>query len=466
MPKNNQYKKCATCAKKIICPKKYIAKPGLSEDIVHKISKDKNEPEWMLNKRLEALNLFQKTPMPNWGPDLSNLNLNNIIYYSTHGIQEQKSWENVPSDIKNTFNNLGIIKAEKSHLSGVGAQYDSQVVYHSLKQEFKDKGIIFENLDVAIHKYPELIKEYFMTKCVPINDHKFSMLHAAVFSGGTFIYIPKNTKIDTPLQAYFRMNARKGGQFEHTLIIADENSSIHYIEGCSAPRHAQNSLHAGCVELFVKKGAKIKYSSIENWSKNTYNLNTKRAIVEENGTIEWVNGNTGSKTTMLYPSSILIGDNSKSESLSIAFASKGQNQDTGVKVIHIGKNTSSITKAKSIVKDGGITTYRGLVKIAKDAHNSKSTVDCDTLLLDSISQNNTYPIIDNKSKKSTALHEAKVGKISPQQIYYLQSRGLNEEEAKKLIITGFISPIVKKFPLDYALELNKLIEMQMDSNMG
>ena len=465
MLKDYNFKKCTTCPKKL-CPKKYIAKPGLTEDIVYKISKDKNEPKWLLNKRLEALRLFKKTPMPNWGPNLSKLQLDNIIYYSTPGIEEQNTWDGVPQNIKKTFDNLGIIEAEKTHFSGVGAQYDSQIVYHSLQEELKTQGVIFENFDLAVKKYPELIKEYFMTKCVPIDDHKFSMLHASVFSGGTFIYIPKNTKVKTPLQAYFRMNMQKGGQFEHTLIIADEYSEVHYIEGCSAPQHEQSSIHAGCVELFVKKGAKIKYSSIENWSKNMYNLNTKRAIVEQDATIEWVNGNTGSKTTMLYPSSILLGDNSKSESLSIAFASKGQNQDTGVKVIHLGKNTSSLTKAKSIVKDGGITTYRGLIKINKNALNSKATVDCDTLMLDNISENNTYPTIDNSCSKSTALHEAKVGKISPEQIYYLKTRGLDEEEAKKLIISGFINPIVKKFPLDYAVELNKLIDMQMNSKLG
>lgn len=466
MIKDFNLKKCIECPN-TICPNKFIAKPGISEDIIKKISKDKKEPKWMLQKRLNAMKLFLEKEMPNWGPNLTNLDLNSIIYYTLPDAKEEKKWKNVPKDIKSTFEGLGILKAESENvLSGVGAQYDSQMVYHNLKQEWKEKGIIFENMDIALQKYPEVVKKYFMTKCIPISDHKFSMLHAAVWSGGTFIYVPKNIKIDIPLQAYFRMNAEKGGQFEHTIIIADEGSEVTYIEGCSAPQYAHNSIHAGCVELFVKKGAKIKYSSIENWSKNTYNLNTKRAIVEENGTIEWISGNMGSGTTMLYPMSVLMGDNSQSESLGIAFAGNGQNQDTGTKVVHIGKNTSSIIHSKSIAKDGGTSTFRGLVKIGKNAENTKSLVECDTLILDLNSRSNTYPTIENTRNDSLCSHEAKVGKISDDEIFYLKSRGFSEKNAKKLIVTGFISPITNKFPLEYAVELNKLIDMQMDSNLG
>lgn len=465
MERDSHIRKCMTnCPKN--CPKKFLVKPGVSEDIVRKISKDKDEPDWMLKIRLEALKLFNRADMPKWGPNLSALKLDKIVYYSVHEAKEEKSWDNVPLDIKSTFDSLGVIRAEKSHLSGSGAQFDSQMVYHNLKQEFKDKGIIFENMDVAVKKYPELVREYFMTRCVRISDHKFSMLHAAVWSGGTFIYVPKNVKVDMPLQAYFRLNAQKGGQFEHTIIVADEGSEIHYIEGCSAPLYKDKSLHAGCVELFVKKGAKVKYSSVENWARNMYNLNTKRAIVEEDGIIEWTNGNTGSGVTMLYPTSVLVGRGARSESLGIAFATSGQNQDTGTKVIHLASNTTSVIKAKSIVKGGGISSYRGLVKVSKSAKSVKSSVECDTLMVDDLSCSNTYPTIDCENSSAIIVHEAKVGKISDKEIYYLMSRGYSEDVAKQLIVSGFASPVIKKLPLEYAVELNKLIEMQMDSNLG
>lgn len=445
---------------------KFIAKPGLDEEIVKKISSDKNEPEWMLKKRLMGLKQFQKTSIPKWGVDLSKLNLDEIVYYVDPDAKESRSWDDVPDDIKETFEKLGIPEAEREALAGVGAQYDSGMVYHNIKKEWEEKGIIFENMDIAVQKYPELVKKYFMTNCVPVSDHKFVMLHAAVWSGGTFIYIPAGVKIDIPFQAYFRMNAEKGGQFEHTLIIADKNSEVHYIEGCSAPQYAFNSLHAGCVEIHVLEGAKVKYSSIENWSKNTYNLNTKRAIVHKNASIEWVNGNMGSGKTMLYPCSVLLGENSKSESLGIAFAGEGQNQDAGTKVIHIGKNTSSVIKAKSISKDGGISSYRGLVKVGQMAENATSTVECDALMVDDISLSNTFPQMEVSRQDAQVSHEARVGKIGDEEIFYLMSRGLSEQQAMQLIVNGFSAPVVKKLPLEYAVELNKLIELEMENSLG
>ncbi|MCA9459741.1 MAG: Fe-S cluster assembly protein SufB [Nanoarchaeota archaeon] len=445
---------------------RFIAKPGIYEDLIRKISADKNEPDWMLKKRLLALKLFQKAKTPKWGPNLSELDLEKIVYYVDPEAREAKTWDDVPDDIKETFEKLGIPEAEREALSGVGAQYDSGMVYHKLKKEWEDKGIIFENMDVAVEKYPDLVKKHFMNSCVPINDHKFVMLHAAVWSGGTFIYVPPNTTIDIPLQAYFRMNQEAGGQFEHTLIIADKGSELHYIEGCSAPQYAANSLHAGCVEIHVLEGAKVKYSSIENWSKNTYNLNTKRAIVHKNAVIEWVNGNMGSGRTMLYPCSVLIGENSSSESLGIAFAGEGQDQDTGSKVIHIGRNTSSIIKAKSISKDGGISSYRGLVRVAKTAENAKSSVECDALMVDSQSVSNTYPQMDVERSDAHVMHEATVGKIGDEEIFYLMSKGLNEEQAKQMIVSGFANEVVKKLPLEYAVELNKLIELEMENSLG
>lgn len=445
----------------------YKAPEGLNEEVVMQISKDKNEPEWMLKKRLKALEYFNNTKIPEWGPSLKELDIGKISFYVRPDSKtNSKSWEEVPEDIKRTFERLGIPKAEREALAGAGAQYDSDVVYHNLKKEWEEKGVIFEDCDVALQKYPELMKEYFMTKCIPINDHKFIMLHGAVWSGGTMIYIPKNVKVDIPLQAYFRMNSMRMGQFEHTLIIADEGSELHYIEGCSSPIYSSNSLHAGCVEIYVKKNAKVRYSSIENWSKNTYNLNTKRAIVEENGIIEWISGNMGSKTSMLYPCSILKGRNSKAYHISIAFAGKEQNQDTGAKVFHLNENTSSVIQSKSISVDGGTTSYRGLLKIIKGAKNSKSSVRCDALMIDNKSKSNTYPFIDVKEKDVDVAHEATVGKISKEHIFYLMSRGLSEEEAMKMVVSGFIEPIIKQLPLEYALELNKLIELEMEGSLG
>lgn len=434
---------------------------GLSEKLVRHISKSKKEPAWMLKKRLEALKLYQKTPMPGWGPSLAGLDLKNMTYYSDPGVSEKDKWEDLPKEITETFDKLGIPKAEREYLGGVGAQYDSGVVYHRLRKTLADKGVIFENMDVALEKYPELVKKYFMTDCVPISDHKFVMLHGALWSGGTFIYVPKGVKVEMPLQAYFRMNRARSAQFEHTLIIADEGASIEYIEGCSAPRYNYSSLHAGCVEIFVHKNAKVKYISIENWSSNTYNLNTKRAIVRENGEIKWVNGNMGSGVTMLYPSSVLIGEGAKSNNMGIVIAGKGQNQDTGAKSIHLASNTASTIYSKSVSKDGGIASYRGLIKVSPKAKNITASLVCDSLLLDEKSQANAYPTVKNASDKVEISHEARIGRLGEEEIFYLKTRGLSEEEAVRLAVTGFAGPIIKELPLEYALELNKLIDLEM-----
>ncbi|MBI2662583.1 Fe-S cluster assembly protein SufB [Candidatus Woesearchaeota archaeon] len=436
---------------------------GLTEKVIHSISKSKKEPSWILEKRLQAFKLFQQTPLPNWGPDLKKLNFEKLVYFIDPKTKETNQWDKVPKDIKRTFDKLGIPEAEKNVLSGVGAQFDSNVVYHNLQKSLQEKGVIFENMDIAVKKYPDLVKKYFMTSCIPINDHKFIMLHAAVWSGGTFIYVPKNIKVELPLQAYFRMNAQRGGQFEHTLIILDEGAELHYIEGCSSPRYQQNALHAGGVEIFVSKNAKMRYTSIENWSKNVYNLNTKRALVYENAAMTWVNGNMGSTKTMLYPCSILLGEHANTESIGIAFAGKDQNQDTGTKVIHLAPNTTSFIQSKSISKNGGISSYRGLVRITSKSDNCKSRVQCDALILDKNSLSNTYPSMKIDNSNTEVSHEATVSKINDEQIFYLQSRGLSEEQALKMIISGFIEPIVKALPLEYAVELNKLIELEISS---
>ena len=441
---------------------KFEAKPGINSEVVELISKSKDEPTWMLHKRLAALKLFQNTPTPTWGPDLSNLDLNKIVYYIEPNAKETTNWENVPEEIRKTFDRLGIPEAEKQVLSGVGAQYDSTVVYHNIQESLKKQGVIFENMDIAVKEYPELVQKYFMTNCIPIHDHKFIMLHAAVWSGGTFIYVPKGVHVELPLQAYFRMNAQKGGQFEHTLIIIDEGASLHYIEGCSSPRYQQNSLHAGCVEVHVAKNAHMRYTSIENWSKNVYNLNTKRAIVQEHATMIWVNGNMGSTKTMLYPCSVLVGEYARTESIGIAYAGKGQEQDTGTKVIHAAPHTSSFIQSKSISKEGGISTYRGLVRINSNAKGSIAKVQCDGLMLDKNSTSNTIPAIKTLTPHTEVSHEATVGRITPEHIFYLQSRGLSEQEATKMIVSGFIEPITKALPLEYAIELNKLIELEIE----
>ncbi len=441
---------------------RFVAKPGINEDVVRLISKTKNEPAWMLDKRLKALRFFQETPLPKWGPNLSNLDLNEIVYFVDPNATETTNWENVPEEIKKTFDRLGIPEAEKKTLAGVGAQYDSGMVYHNIEKSLQEKGVIFENMDVAVKKYPELVKKYFMTSCIPINDHKFIMLHAAVWSGGTFIYVPKGVKVELPLQAYFRMNEQRGGQFEHTLIVIDEGAELHYIEGCSSPRYSQTSLHAGCVEIFVKEGAKMRYSSIENWSRNVYNLNTKRALVDKDATMVWVSGNMGSGVTMLYPCSVLRGTGARTDNLSVAFAGEGQIQDVGAKAIHTAPHTSSKIHSKSISKNGGVANYRGLVKIMPQAKGSTTSVVCDGLLLDDYSASTTIPQLQVENNDVDAAHEAKVGKISEEAIFYLQSRGLSEEEAMQMIVSGFIQPIVRELPLEYAVELNKLIELEVE----
>jgi Fe-S cluster assembly protein SufB len=439
---------------------------GPTEELVRSMSKSKNEPEWMLELRLKAFELWRRTPMPAWGPDLSDLDLPNLIYYADPNVKETDNWNELPKEISDTFEKLGIPQAEREYLGGVGAQYDSGVVYHSIQKKLSDQGVIFENMDVALQKYPELVKEHFMTKCIPMTDHKFTMLHGAVWSGGTFIYVPKNVKVALPLQAYFRMSVARSAQFEHTLIIADEGSEITYIEGCSAPQYTESSLHAGGVELWVKKGARVKYISVENWSKNTYNLNTKKALVFENGLVEWVNGNMGSHTTMLYPSSVLLERGARSESLGIVMASEGQVQDTGSKAIHLAPDTVSVIRSKSISKGGGVSNYRGQVKISKRATNAQSSVMCDALILDDKSVSNTYPSIKNEGSKVSLSHEARVGKIGDDEIFYLRSRGYSEADALRLIVGGFMEPIVKALPLEYAVELNKLIELEMEGSVG
>lgn len=446
---------------------RFKSEAGITEELVRKISSSKDEPEWMLQKRLEGLQTFLEKPVPTWGPDLSQLDLSDIHFYIDPDAKHNATtWEEVPEDIKNTFEKLGIPEAERQALAGVGAQYESETIYHNLKKEWEEQGVIFSDCTTALRTHPELMKKYFMTSCVPVGLHMFSALHAAAWSGGTFIYVPRGVKVDIPLQAYFRMNAERGGQFEHTLIIADEGSDVHYIEGCSAPQYQKNSLHAGCVEIHVLKGARVRYSSIENWSRNTYNLNTKRAVVEEDGVIEWVNGNLGSGVTMLYPASILKGDRSSSDFIGIAFAGEGQHQDTGCKVTHIGKHTSSSIQSKSISKDGGITAYRGLVSILPSALHATAHIECDALMTDNASQSNTYPYMDVHTNTADVAHEATVGKINDEQIFYLMSRGLDEETATKMIVSGFIEPVVKELPLEYAVELNRLIELEMEGSLG
>lgn len=438
----------------------------ITEDLVRQISHEKNEPIWMLEKRLSSLqtfyNILEEKGLPSWGPDLISLNLLNISYYKSPQTSEKSSWADVPSEIKETFVKLGIPAAEHEYLGGVGAQYDSGVVYHKVKDILKKQGVVFENMDTAVHMYPELVQKYFMTDCVPASDHLFTAMHGAVWSGGTFIYIPKGVKVSMPLQAYFRMNEPSAGQFEHTLIIVDEGASVEYIEGCSAPKYNASSLHAGCVEIFVHKNAKAKYISVENWSKNTYNLNTKKSLVYENGEINWINGNMGSKVTMLYPTSVLIGDNSKSESLGMVFAGEGQNQDTGSKVIHVGKNTSSIIKSKSVSMDGGVSNYRGFVQVSKSAENTKSYVSCDALILDDKSISTTLPMNKIENKNADVTHEATVGKIGDKELFYLMSHGYSKEDAYRLVVGGFVSPIIRLLPIEYAIEFNRLVELEME----
>ena len=440
-------------------------KNGINEEIVKEISKIKNEPKWMLDLRLNALKRYNEIEVPKWGPSLHELNLEDISTYVKPKSKMNTNWEDVPEDIRNTFDKLGIPEAEKKSLAGVGAQYDSEVIYHSLKEELEAEGIIYTDMDSAVIEYPELVREYFM-KAMEIDYHKFIALHVAVWSGGSFVYIPKNKKVQMPLQSYFRLNSPESGQFEHTLIIVDEGASLHFIEGCSAPAYNKVNLHAGCVELFVKDNAHLKYSTIENWSKNMMNLNTKKAIVGKNAKMEWVTGSFGSKVSMLYPFSFLNGEGASTEYTGITFAGKDQNLDTGFKVVHNAPNTTSVINSKSISKNGGSCTYRSLVGITQKAKNSKCSVSCESLMLDSRSRSDTIPYSEVKNDFVEMSHEASIGKISDKEIFYLMSRGLSQEDAKAMIVRGFASPIANNFPIEYAMEMNNLINLELEGTMG
>ncbi|WP_035765447.1 Fe-S cluster assembly protein SufB [Butyrivibrio sp. NC2002] len=439
----------------------YRMEDGFTEDIVMKISEEKHDPEWMRKFRLDCLKLYNSLDMPPWGPDTDELDMNLISSYVRSKSDMKGKWEDVPEDIKNTFERLGIPEAERESLAGVGAQYDSELVYHNVKDEVSDQGVVYTDMESALTgEYSEMVHEYFM-KLVPPTDHKFAALHGAVWSGGSFVYVPKGVKVDIPLQSYFRLNAAGAGQFEHTLIIVDEGADLHFIEGCSAPKYNVANLHAGCVELFVKKNARLRYSTIENWSKNMYNLNTKRALVEEGARMEWVSGSFGSHTSYLYPMTILKGDHSQMEYTGITFAGKGQNLDTGAKVVHQGKYTSSLISTKSISKSGGIGTYRSSVVINKEAKHAKTSVSCDSLMLDSISRADTIPGMDIRTDDADVGHEAKIGRISDEAVFYLMSRGLSEEDARAMIVSGFANPVSKELPLEYAVEMNNLIKLEM-----
>ena len=438
---------------------------GITQDIIKDISGKKQEPKWMLELRLKALEVYNELKMPTWGPNLRELDMSKIATYVKPKVDMKKSWEDVPEDIKHTFDVLGIPEAEKESLAGVGAQYDSEIVYHSIKEDLTKKGVVYTDFDTAVKEYSDLVKKYFM-KCVPVTDHKFAALHYAIWSGGSFVYVPKGINVEIPLQSYFRLNAPGAGQFEHTLIIVDEGASLQFIEGCSAPKYNEINLHAGCVELFVKEGAYLRYSTIENWSKNMMNLNTKRVIVEKNGKIEWVTGSFGSKISMLYPMSILNGENASCEFTGISFAGKGQNLDTGLKVIHNAKNTSSVVNSKSISKDGGICTFRSNIDVRPIADNSKLAVSCESLMLDSRSRSDTIPVSNVENDDVEFSHEAKIGKISDETIFYLMSRGISEKEAKAMIVRGFANPISKELPLEYAVEMNNLINLELEGAIG
>ena len=439
---------------------------GLTEAIVSEISKEKNDPEWMREFRLKSLEVYKRTDMPDWGPPIDGLNMDNIVTYVRPNAGLKASWEDVPEDIKTTFERLGIPEAERKSLAGVGAQYDSELVYHNVKKEVAEKGVIYTDIESALHgEYGEMIKAHFM-KLVPPQDHKFAALHGAVWSGGSFVYVPKGVSVEIPLQSYFRLNAPGAGQFEHTLIIVDEGADLHFIEGCSAPKYNVANLHAGCVELFVGRNAKLRYSTIENWSKNMYNLNTKRALVEEGGKIEWVSGSFGSHTSYLYPMSILNGKGARSEFTGITFAGHGQNLDTGCKIVHNAPETSSYVNTRSISKSGGISTFRSSVVVNKNAVNSKSSVSCQSLMVDSESRSDTIPAMDIKTDKADIGHEAKIGRISDDAVFYLMSRGLSEENAKALIVSGFAENVSKELPLEYAVEMNNLIRIEMKGAIG
>ena len=448
-------------------PETYVFKSrlGLDREIVEQISTMKGEPEWMLEFRLKAFEHFRERPMPTWGGDLSELDLDNIYYYVKPAEDESKSWDDVPETIKNTFEKLGIPEAEQKFLAGVGAQYESEMVYHQIQEHLEEQGVIFLSIEDGLREHPDLFREYFST-VIPIEDNKFAALNSAVWSGGSFVYVPKGVSVNLPLQAYFRLNVANIGQFERTIIIADEGSQVHYVEGCTAPTYTSDSLHSGVIEIVVKKGARVRYTTIQNWSTNVYNLVTQRALVHEGATMEWVDANLGSKLTMKYPSCYLIGPGAHGEILSMAFAGEGQHQDAGGKVIHVAPHTSSKVTSKSISKGSGRSSYRGLLKVYKGANDVRSSVVCDALLLDDTSRSDTYPYIEIDEDDVTIGHEASVSKVGEEQLFYLMSRGLSEEEATTMVVSGFIEPLVKELPMEYAIEMNRLIQIQMEGSIG
>ena len=443
----------------------HLSKKGLTKDTVREISQLKDEPEWMLDFRLRSYDVFMKKQMPQWGGDLNKIDFQNIYYYAKASEKTEKNWDDVPDDVKNTFDKLGIPEAEKKFLAGVGAQYESEVVYHNLREDLQKQGVLFLDTDSALKEQPEIFKKYF-GKIIPPEDNKFAALNSAVWSGGSFIYIPPGVKVDMPLQAYFRINAENIGQFERTLIIADEGSEVHYIEGCTAPVYSSESLHSAVVELVAHKDAKLRYTTIQNWSNDVYNLVTKRAYAYDGATVEWIDGNIGSKLTMKYPGIYLMGPKAYGETLSIAFAGKNQHQDTGAKMVHMAPDTTSKITSKSVSRGNGRSTYRGLLHVAKGATNVKSTVRCDALLLDETSKTDTYPYMEINQEDATVTHEATVGKIGDEQIFYLMTRGFSEEEALSLIVNGFMEPFTKELPMEYAVELNRLIKLEMDNSVG
>jgi Fe-S cluster assembly protein SufB len=436
---------------------------GLTPDIVRQISVEKNDPKWMLDFRLKSLEVYNRLKLPVWGPSLHELDMDNIVTYVRPDTEMRGNWSEVPDDIKNTFERLGIPKAERDYLAGVGAQYDSEVVYHSVRDEVVKQGVIYTDMESAIKEYPDIVKSHFM-KLVKPEDHKFAALHGAVWSGGSFVYVPAGVKVSIPLQSYFRLNAPGAGQFEHTLIIVEKGASLHFIEGCSAPKYNVTNLHAGCVELYVGEGASLRYSTIENWSKNMMNLNTKRARVEKNGKIEWISGSFGSKVSMLYPMSILSGEGAKAEFTGITFAGQGQTLDTGANIVHDAPHTYSVVNARSISKDGGVSIFRGGVTVTEKARQSKSSVSCESLMLDSISRSDTIPAMDIRNDESDVGHEARIGRISDDAIYYLMSRGISEPDARALIVRGFADPVAKELPMEYAVEMNNLINLEMENH--
>jgi Fe-S cluster assembly protein SufB len=442
------------------------AKRGLSEEVVRDISAKKSEPQWMLDMRLKGLKLFDRKPMPTWGGELETIDFDNIKYFVRSTEKQAATWDDLPADIKNTYDKLGIPEAEKQRLvSGVAAQYESEVVYHKIREDLEEQGVLFLDTDTALREHEDLVKEYFAT-VIPVGDNKFSALNTSVWSGGSFIYVPKGVHVEIPLQAYFRINTENMGQFERTLIIVDEDAYVHYVEGCTAPIYTSDSLHSAVVEIIVKKGARCRYTTIQNWSNNVYNLVTKRATCEAGATMEWVDGNIGSKLTMKYPAVYLMGEHARGETLSIAFAGEGQHQDAGAKMVHAAPHTSSSIISKSVARGGGRTSYRGLVQVNEGAHHSASIVKCDALLVDQISRSDTYPYVDVREDEVSMAHEATVSKVSDDQLFYLMSRGMEEDEAMAMIVRGFVEPIAKELPMEYALELNRLIELQMEGAVG